>query len=161
MNSGSRFPVMLRFPLPALQVYVQQAVEQYLEQAELELDAKEVRKTEVKLKGAVRLLPDQDRIITEFPIEIETRVLPSLFKGLGVLTLLDKISQISFSVQLRLSTHLQLSPQGQLQSSTHAEYHWEQKPKAGLVSLGGVMGSLVEEKLTEICYVIDSSIHQE
>ncbi|MEL6803768.1 MAG: DUF4403 family protein, partial [Bacteroidota bacterium] len=161
MKSGSRFPVLLRFPLPALQPYVQEAVERYMAQAELELDAKEVRKTDVKLKGEIRLLPDKDRIITEFPIEVETRVLPSLFKGLGVLNLLDNLSQISFTVQLRLQTHLQLSPQGQLQSSTHAEYHWEQKPKAGLVSLAGAMGGLVEDKLTEICYVIDSTIHKE
>ncbi|MFK7922017.1 MAG: DUF4403 family protein [Bacteroidia bacterium] len=160
MIPSSRLAVLVRIALPQLQTYVQTEVKQYLEQAEFGFDAKEIRKTDVKLNGEVRLLQDQQNLITELPLSIETRVLPSLFGGLGVLNLLDKISQISFAIRLRLRTHLQISANGKLQSSTHAEFFWEEKPMAGLVSLAGVMGGLIENKLTDICFAIDMAIPQ-
>ncbi len=160
MISTSRLAVLVRMPLPQLQIYVQAAVKQYLEEEQPTLEAKEIRKTEVKLNGEVRLLQDQEYLITELPLKIETRVLPSLFGGLGVLNLLDKISQIRFGIRLRLQTKLQVSPNGKLQASTEAQYYWEQKPMAGLVSIASVMGGLIDSKLPDICFAIDMAIPQ-
>ncbi|MEM6345203.1 MAG: DUF4403 family protein, partial [Bacteroidota bacterium] len=154
MISTSRLAVLVRMPLPELQTYVHAAVKQYLEEEQPTLEAKEIRKTEVKLNGEVRLLQDQKYLITELSLKIETRVLPSLFGGLGVLNLLDKISQIRFAIRLRLQTQLQLSPNGKLQASTEAKYYWEQKPMAGLVSIASVMGGLIDSKLPDICFAI-------
>lgn len=160
MISTSRLAVLVRMPLPELQTYVHAAVKQYLEEEQPTLEAKEIRKTEVKLNGEVRLLQDQKYLITELSLKIETRVLPSLFGGLGVLNLLDKISQIRFAIRLRLQTQLQLSPNGKLQASTEAKYYWEQKPMAGLVSIASVMGGLIDSKLPDICFAIDMAIPQ-
>ncbi|MEL7530204.1 MAG: DUF4403 family protein [Bacteroidota bacterium] len=160
MISTSRLAVLVRIPLPRLQIHVQAAVKQYLDEEQPALEAKEIRKTEVKLNGEVRLLQDQDYLITELPLKIETRVLPSLFGALGVLNLLDKISQIRFAIRLRLQTQLQVSPNGKLQASTEAKFFWEKKPMAGLVSLASVMGGLIESKLPDICFAIDMAIPQ-
>ncbi len=153
-------PVDIQLPLEALASHLTVYVEAYLHQHHSWLDSSEVRQTEVRLKGPVRVLADDNTLVTDLSVEITAEVLPARFKSLGGIPLLGDLQRLGFALTLRFRTELGLSVQGILWSGTTVRYEWARKPKtaAGWVSLSAFFEGLIERALTETAQAIDTEL---